>query len=100
MLYIGLIREGKVPADNRVALTPAQCKWVHKNRTDIKIIVQTSATRCFSDAEYKIAGVEAQEDLSGCDILFGIKEVPVNMLMSNKTYLFLAIPKNCSPIIK
>jgi len=100
MLYIGLIREGKVPADNRVALTPAQCKWVHKNRTDIKIIVQTSATRCFSDAEYKIAGVEAQEDLSGCDILFGIKEVPVNMLMPNKTYLFFSHTKKLQPYNK
>ena len=31
MLKIGLIREGKIPADNRVALTPSQCKWIQKN---------------------------------------------------------------------
>ncbi len=36
MLKIGLIREGKIPADNRVALTPAQCKWLHKNFANIK----------------------------------------------------------------
>lgn len=100
MLYIGLIREGKVPADNRVALTPAQCKWIHKNRTDIKIIVQTSASRCFSDAEYKMAGVEVKEDLSECDILFGIKEVPVNMLIANKTYLFFSHTKKLQPYNK
>ena len=54
MIQIGLIREGKIPADNRVALTPAQCKWIQKNAPEIKIIVQSSPNRCFSDKEYKI----------------------------------------------
>lgn len=100
MLYIGLIREGKVPADNRVALTPAQCKWIHKNRADIRIIVQTSSNRCFSDAEYQRAGIEVKEDLSECNFLFGIKEVPVNMLMADKTYLFFSHTKKLQPYNK
>lgn len=100
MLYIGLIREGKVPADNRVALTPAQCKWIHKNRADIRIIVQTSPNRCFSDAEYQRAGIEVKEDLSECNFLFGIKEVPVNMLMADKTYLFFSHTKKLQPYNK
>ena len=37
MLVIGLIKEGKTPADNRVALTPAQCRWLHSN-TEIKMV--------------------------------------------------------------
>jgi saccharopine dehydrogenase (NAD+, L-lysine forming) len=93
MLTIGLIREGKIPADNRVALTPSQCKWIHKNSTDVKIIVQTCATRCFTDREYQLAGVEVGEDMSGCDVLFGIKEVPVSMLLPGKTYLFFSHTK-------
>ncbi|MBC7934592.1 MAG: alanine dehydrogenase [Rhizobacter sp.] len=93
MLVIGLIREGKVPADNRVALTPAQCRWLHMNRPDIKVIVQTSTGRCFSDAEYRVAGVEVVEDMKGADILLGIKEVPVEMLIENKTYLFFSHTK-------
>ena len=32
MIKIGLIREGKIPADNRVALIPSQCKWRHGTR--------------------------------------------------------------------
>ena len=93
MLTIGLIREGKTPADNRVALTPAQCKWVHKNTSDVKIVVQSSPQRCFTDKEYRSAGVEITEDMSHCDVLFGIKEVPVEELIPNKMYLFFSHTK-------
>ena len=93
MLTIGLIREGKVPADNRVALTPPQCRWLQKNFPSIKIIVQHSNTRCFTDTDYIKAGIEVKEDLSECDILFGIKEVPVTMLIPEKTYLFFSHTK-------
>lgn len=93
MKKIGLIREGKIPADNRVALTPAQCKWILKNSSDIQIVVQNSPGRCFSDREYQLAGVEITEDLSDCDILFGIKEVPVAQLIPGKTYLFFSHTK-------
>ncbi|MEO6404714.1 MAG: NAD(P)-dependent oxidoreductase [Ferruginibacter sp.] len=97
MLKIGLIREGKIPADNRVALTPAQCKWMRKNHPEIEIIVQPSANRCFADNEYHMAGVRLQEDLDNCDILLGIKEVPVTMLIPGKTYLFFSHTKKLQP---
>jgi saccharopine dehydrogenase (NAD+, L-lysine-forming) len=93
MLTIGLIREGKTPADNRVALTPAQCKWVHKNAADVKVVVQSSPQRCFTDKEYLSAGVEVAEDMSHCDVLFGIKEIPVEELIPDKTYLFFSHTK-------
>ena len=97
MLQIGLIREGKLPVDNRVALTPAQCKWLHKNFTDIKVTVQQSSNRCYGDKEYKMAGITVQEDLGHCDVLLGIKEVPVDMLIKNKTYLFFSHTKKLQP---
>ncbi|MCO5239115.1 MAG: NAD(P)-dependent oxidoreductase [Chitinophagaceae bacterium] len=97
MLRIGLIREGKIPADNRVALTPAQCKWIQKQNPEIKIIAQSSPHRCFSDREYVAAGVEVKEDLSECDMLFGIKEVPPDMLIPDKTYLFFSHTKKQQP---
>lgn len=97
MKKIGLIREGKIPADNRVALTPAQCKWILKNSTDIQIFVQSSPDRCFSDREYLSAGVEVKDDLSDCDVLFGIKEVPVAQLIPGKTYLFFSHTKKKQP---
>ncbi|MGN6298644.1 MAG: NAD(P)-dependent oxidoreductase [Ginsengibacter sp.] len=89
MLKIGLIKEGKIPADNRVALTPAQCRWIQQNK-NISIVVQHSPTRCYTDDEYIKTGIEVTEDMSDCDILFGIKEVPVDMLIAGKTYFFFS----------
>lgn len=97
MTRIGLIREGKIPADNRVALTPAQCKWVHKSSNEIKIIAQSSESRCFTDREYSTAGVEVQDNIEDCDILIGIKEVPVEQLAPGKTYLFFSHTKKKQP---
>jgi len=93
MIRIGLLQERKVPADNRVALTPAQCKWIQKNAADVKVIAQSSPDRCYSDREYLSAGVEVKQDLSECDILMGIKEVPEKELLSGKTYLFFSHTK-------
>src|SRR6476660_2628946 len=97
MVQIGLIKEGKIPADNRVALTPAQCKWIQKNLDSVQIIVQSSSTRCFSDREFSMAGAEVKDDVSNCDILLGIKEVPVEQLVPKKTYLFFSHTKKEQP---
>lgn len=94
---IGLIREGKTPADNRVALTPAQCKWIHKNSDTVTVVAQSSPDRCFSDREFLAAGAEVKDDISDCDILLGIKEVPAAQLIPNKTYLFFSHTKKKQP---
>lgn len=97
MTTIGLIREGKIPADNRVALTPAQCKWILKNAPGVRIIAQASPQRCFSDREYLQAGVEVKEEMGECDVLMGIKEVPPEQLIPGKTYLFFSHTKKKQP---
>src|SRR5689334_20998570 len=97
MIKIGLLREGKIPADNRVALTPAQCKWLENNFNDVVVAVQASPNRCYSDHEYERAGFPPVEDLSDCDILLGIKEVPVSALIPGKTYLFFSHTRKKQP---
>src|SRR6202012_1513985 len=97
MITIGLLREGKVPADNRVALTPAQCKWIQKNAPEVRGVAQASTDRCYSDKEYRSAGVEVRDGMEECDILFGIKEVPVGELLAGKTYLFFSHTKKKQP---
>lgn len=98
MLIIGLIREGKVPADNRVALIPVQCKWLLKHfPDDIRILVQSSPNRCFTDEEYQHAGVEVVEDITECNLLLGIKEVPVEQLIDHKKYLFFSHTRKKQP---
>ena len=94
---IGLLKEGKIPPDNRVALTPAQCKWLQKNFPGLRILVQSAPHRCYTDAEYKRAGVELRDDLGECDILLGIKEVPVDDLIPGKTYLFFSHTRKMQP---
>lgn len=97
MVQIGLIREGKIPSDTRVALTPAQCKFLVKTQSNIQVFVQSSPTRSYADAEYARAGIPVVEDLSHCDILLGIKEVPKEQLIANKTYLFFSHTKKLQP---
>jgi saccharopine dehydrogenase (NAD+, L-lysine forming) len=87
---IGIIREGKVPPDFRVPLTPLQCVRLTREFPGTRVIVQPSPIRRFSDQEYLDAGVEMNEDLSSCDILLGVKEVPVELLIPDKTYLFFS----------
>jgi alanine dehydrogenase len=97
MLVIGLIREGKVPADNRVALTPAQCRFLMKNVENVVVYVEPSPNRCYSDAEYEKAGAILTNDLSACNLLLGIKEVPVSQLIPNKRYMFFSHTKKLQP---
>ncbi|MCA8833094.1 NAD(P)-dependent oxidoreductase [Hymenobacter pini] len=87
---IGLIREGKTPPDKRVPLTPKKCTEAEARFPGLKIVVQESPIRCFSDQEYRNLGLEVRPDVSDCDILMGVKEVPVAQLIPNKTYLFFS----------
>lgn len=89
-IRIGLIREGKKPLDKRVAFSPEQCRIIQQKFTQVKILVQPSEHRCFSNEAYENEGIQLQEDLSDCDILMGIKEVPIDELIDNKTYLFFS----------
>ena len=97
MIRIGLIRETKVPPDNRVALIPSQCKWLQKNFPSLKISAQPSTDRCYSDKEFELAGVTLKEDLTDCDYLFGIKEVNPEKLIPGKKYLFFSHTRKMQP---
>lgn len=89
-MQIGILREGKNPPDKRVPLTPQQCAEVHKIFPDVKVVVQPSPIRSFSDAEYEKEGIELREDLSDCDVLIGVKEVKIEDLLEGKIYLFFS----------
>ncbi len=88
-MKIGIIREGKTPPDTRVALNPTQCAAV-KAAGVFDIVIESSPNRCYTDAEYRALGIDVVTDLSDCDVLLGIKEVPVSQLLPNKTYFFFS----------
>jgi saccharopine dehydrogenase (NAD+, L-lysine forming) len=87
---IGLIREGKTPPDKRVAFTPLQTEEIEQRFPHVKVVCQQSDVRCYKDGEYKELEIEVASDISDCDILMGIKEVPIPNLIAEKTYLFFS----------
>lgn len=87
---IALLREEKTPPDKRVPFSPRQAEEVLQRFPHVSMIVQTSSSRCFSDAEYEHFGVPVREDVSGCDILMAVKEVPVALLIPGKTYMMFS----------
>mgnify|MGYP001206259532 CR=1 FL=1 len=89
-MKIGILREEKTPTDKRVAFSPAQCRRILNDYPNIEIQVQSSDIRCFKDNEYADLGISVIDDISDCDILFGIKEVPKEKLIPNKTYLYFS----------
>lgn len=90
-MKIGIIREGKIPADQRSPFTPEILHEIKKSFGEsLSICVETSEARCFTDKEYQELGIEVVSDLSNVDILFGVKEVPIDQLIPAKTYFFFS----------
>jgi saccharopine dehydrogenase (NAD+, L-lysine forming) len=89
-MKIGLIREGKVPPDKRVPFTPLQVEEIQQRFPQVKIVCQESPIRCFKDDEYRELDTEVVDDMTSCDVLMGIKEVPIENLVEGKTYLFFS----------
>jgi saccharopine dehydrogenase (NAD+, L-lysine-forming) len=89
-LKIGILRETRTPADNRVPLTPPQIISLQELYPFLEFYVQPSKIRCYSDDEFKYLKIPLAEDLSNCDILLGIKEVDKDSIIPNKVYLFFS----------
>ena len=89
-IKLGIIKEGKVPIDRRVPLTPMQCKEILESYSNVSIKCQSSDIRCFPDDEYTAAGVDVVSDVSDCDVILGVKEVPVPDLVEGKTHFFFS----------
>ena len=89
-LKLGIIKEGKNPPDKRVPLTPLECKEISEKFPEVDLVVQPSQIRIFKDIEYQEQGITLQEDLSDCDVLIGVKEVPMDMLIPSKRYFFFS----------
>ena len=89
-LTIGLLREGKTPPDKRVPLTPKKCIEAQDQFPGLTIVAQQSEIRAFADQEYRDVGLEVRPSVADCDVLMGVKEVPVADLLPNKTYCFFS----------
>ena len=89
MINIGIIKEYKIPNDYRVPFTPNQAKEI-KELDGFNVVCQKSEIRCYKEEEYKEQGISIVNQLDESDVIFGIKEVPVNKLIENKTYFMFS----------
>ncbi|MFT7614774.1 MAG: saccharopine dehydrogenase (NAD+, L-lysine-forming) [Parvicellaceae bacterium] len=88
-MKIGVIREGKVPPDKRVPLSPEQCKIID-DQPGVEVFVQRSEIRKFTDEQYQAQGLKVVKSVEDCDVLIGVKEVPIKELIPGKKYLFFS----------
>ena len=89
-MKIGLTREGKIPVDHRVPLSPSQAREVMNTFPGVEVVAQSSDIRAFTDDEYRAEGVQVVQSLEDCDVILGVKEVPIPMLIEGKTYFFFS----------
>jgi alanine dehydrogenase len=89
-MKFGILRERKSPPDRRVVFSPNALVQLHQLHPDAALKVESSDIRIFTDDQYRSLGIEVTEDISDCDVLFGVKEVPVENLIPNKSYFFFS----------
>ena len=89
-MKFGIIKERKSTPDRRVVFTPDELARLKQLQQGISIKVESSEIRAFSDIEYRNMGIEVADDISDCEIFFGVKEVPIENLVPNKTYFFFS----------
>ena len=89
-MKFGVIKERKNPPDRRVVFSPEKLQEFQQQFPEATIVVESSDIRVFPDDAYAKAGFEITEDLSDCDVLIGVKEVPIAALIPNKKYFFFS----------
>jgi len=89
-MKFALIKEQKTPPDRRVVFSPEEAKNLLKNFPEAQLVAESSNIRVFSDQQYKDENIEIVTQLSDCDVLLGVKEVPIQALIPNKKYFFFS----------
>ena len=89
-MKFGIIKERKNPPDRRVVFSPEELIQLKSQFPTAEIVVESSDIRVFSDEDYSKLGINVSNDMSECDVLFGVKEVPVDALIPNKKYFFFS----------
>lgn len=89
-MKFGIIKERKNPPDRRVVFSPSELTKIKQLYPSCIVKVESSDIRIFTDLDYQSMGIEVANDISDCDVLFGVKEVPLDDLIPNKSYFFFS----------
>ncbi|KAJ1649715.1 hypothetical protein IWQ61_009285 [Dispira simplex] len=88
-LTLGIRREDKNRWERRVALIPSDIQTLIQE-TKARVLVQPSQQRIYPDQAFREVGAIVQEDLGAADVIFGIKEIPPQLLLPDKTYILFS----------
>ena len=89
-MKFALIKERKNPPDRRVVFSPEKLAEARAQFPQAEFVVESSDIRVFPDAAYKALGFKVTDDVSDCDVMIGVKEVPIGDLIPNKKYFYFS----------
>lgn len=89
-MKFALIKERKNPPDRRVVFSPEKLTEAREKFPEAEFKIESSNIRIFSDEAYTNKGFEVLEDVSECDVMLGVKEVPIDALIPNKKYFYFS----------
>ncbi|MDR0729245.1 MAG: hypothetical protein LBF19_03860 [Prevotellaceae bacterium] len=87
--HIGIRKETKSLRECRAPITPYFAEKLMR-QNDLYFVIQRSDKRIFMDVEYEHCGVELADNLHDCDVIFGIKEIPMHEIEYDKTYIIFS----------
>ena len=89
-MKFAIIKERKNPPDRRVVFSPEKLAEARAQFPQAEFIVESSNVRIFPDSAYKALGFKVTDDVSDCDVMIGVKEVPIENLIPNKKYFYFS----------
>ena len=89
-MKFAIIKERKNPPDRRVVFSPGKLAEAREQFPQAEFIVESSDIRIFPDEAYANLGFEVTDDVSGADVMIGVKEVPIDHLIPNKKYFYFS----------
>ncbi len=106
-MIFGIRREDKNRWERRAPLTPEDVRElvashgaqfvVQPSRAPVPQPPEHSPARIYHDDAYAGAGARIAEDLSGCDLVLGVKEMPHGLFRRGGAYLFFSHTVKCQP---
>ncbi|WP_272023497.1 NAD(P)-dependent oxidoreductase [Olleya namhaensis] len=89
-MKFAIIKERKNPPDRRVVFSPNDLKQLITKFPAADVVVEASDIRVFKDSDYQSQGIQVSDNISDADVMFGVKEVPIEALIPNKKYFFFS----------
>ena len=89
MKHLLIRAEDKNRWERRAPIVPADLTEIIEI-SGIQAFVENSDKRFFGEALYKAAGAQICRGMDDGDVILGVKEIPVDKILDNKTYLFFS----------